>query len=259
MIKLVALDMDGTLLNSKNELPEDFFPWVKNHKEIKTVIASGRQYQTLCDNMAPIKDELTIIAENGGFVFSGGQMIYSDPMTPEHVKEILDWTSRKPGLVPIVCGAKSAYISKQAKQSVIDEASIYFHELKPCEKLLATAIEDVVVKVAVYVVGHKGEENLPYMEQLSEELSVVLSGDRWIDVANQTVCKGSAIRAIQEKFQIAFEESMCFGDYLNDVTLIQSCQESYCMENGHPGLKELAKYQTSSNDERGVMKVLETL
>lgn len=259
MIQLVALDMDGTLLNSKNELPEDFFPWVKAHKEIKTVIASGRQYQTLCDNMAPIKDELTIIAENGGFVFSGGQMIYSDPMTPEHVKEILDWTSRKPGLVPIVCGAKSAYISKKAKQSVIDEASIYFHELMPCEKLLATAIEDVVVKVAVYVESLNAEANMPYMERLAGNLSVVLSGDRWIDVANATVCKGNAIKAIQKAFQIDFEDSMCFGDYLNDVSLIKSCGESYCMENGHPQLKEIAKHITTSNDDRGVMRVLETL
>ena len=46
-IKLVAVDMDGTLLNSKKEMPEEFIPWVKSHPEIKTVIASGRQYYTL--------------------------------------------------------------------------------------------------------------------------------------------------------------------------------------------------------------------
>ena len=67
------------------------------------------------------------------------------------------------------------------------------------------------------------------------------------------------IMAIQEKYNISFEESMCFGDYLNDVTLIKSCGESYCMANGHPQLKELAKYITTSNDERGVMRVLEKL
>ena len=259
MIKLVALDMDGTLLNSRNEIPEDFFPWVKSHPHIRTVIASGRQYQTLCDNMSEIKHELTIIAENGGFVFCKGEMIYSDPMTPDHVKQILDWTARKPGLVPIVCGAKSAYISRNAKKHIVEEASIYFHELQTCEHLSREATEDVIVKVAVYVESLKAEENMPYMEQLEGNLSVVLSGDRWIDVANATVCKGNAIKAIQEKYNISFEESMCFGDYLNDVTLIKSCGESYCMANGHPQLKELAKYITTSNDERGVMRVLEKL
>ena len=44
-IKLVALDMDGTLLNSKKEKPAEFIPWVEKHPEMKVVIASGRQYR----------------------------------------------------------------------------------------------------------------------------------------------------------------------------------------------------------------------
>ena len=46
-IKLVAVDMDGTLLDSKKRLPEDFIPWVKSHPQVKVAIASGRQYYTL--------------------------------------------------------------------------------------------------------------------------------------------------------------------------------------------------------------------
>lgn len=259
MIQLVALDMDGTLLNSKNELPEDFYPWVKSHSAIRTVIASGRQYQTLRDNMAEVCDEVTFIAENGGFVFSQGEMIYSDPMSLESVKEILDWTSRKMGLVPIVCGAKSAYIASSVREEIQTEARVYFHELKPCDNLFKEASEDMIVKVATYVESLNAETEMPYMEQLDGKLSVVLSGDRWIDVANSTVNKGNAVRAIQKKYGIAFEDSMCFGDYLNDVTLIKSCGESYCMANGHPQLKEIAKHITTSNDERGVMRVIEKL
>lgn len=259
MIRLVALDMDGTLLNTNNELPEDFFPWVKSHPMIRTVIASGRQYQTLRDNMSEIKDELTIIAENGGFVYSGEELIYSDPMKMENLKKVLDWISRKMGLVPIVCARESAYISSKVSADIAKEASIYFHELKVCDNLFEEASKDIVVKIAVFVEGRKAEENMPYMEQLDDDLAVVLSGDRWIDVSNRTVNKGNAIKAIQEKYGISFEESMCFGDYLNDVSLIKSCKESYCMANGHPALKELAKHITTSNDERGVMRVLETL
>ena len=62
-IKLVAVDMDGTLLNSKKEMPEEFIPWVKSHPEIKTVIASGRQYYTLERDFLPIRDNLAFIAE----------------------------------------------------------------------------------------------------------------------------------------------------------------------------------------------------
>ena len=56
------------------------------------------------------------------------------------------------------------------------------------------------------------------------------------------------------------KEAMGFGDYLNDMSLLESCGESYCMKNGHPTLKALAKYVTEkTNDENGVMEVLKTL
>ncbi|MBQ6985849.1 MAG: HAD hydrolase family protein, partial [Oscillibacter sp.] len=50
MIRLVATDMDGTLLNSRKELPPDFEAWVVSHPGIRVAIASGRQYYTLYDN-----------------------------------------------------------------------------------------------------------------------------------------------------------------------------------------------------------------
>ena len=52
---------------------------------------------------------------------------------------------------------------------------------------------------------------------------------------------------------------MAFGDYLNDAQMLENCAESYCMENGHPDLKALAKYTAASNDEDGVMQVLKNL
>lgn len=79
-IKLIALDMDGTLLDSKKRLPPDFMDWVKRHPDIKTVIASGRQYDTLARDFAAVRDQLLFVAENGGFVFEKGEIIYSNEM-----------------------------------------------------------------------------------------------------------------------------------------------------------------------------------
>ena len=251
--------MDGTLLNSKNELPEDFFGWVEAHPEIVTVIASGRQYQTLCDNMAPMRDKLTFIAENGGFVFHKGERIYCDEMPRENLLRVLHHVARRDNLVPILCGQESAYMPMDTPEDIYGEASVYFHKLKRADLLDENLPQDVIVKVAVYVKEHAGEAMMDYMMELKPQLNVVLSGDRWIDVSNNTVCKGNAIRAIQRIYDIDPLECMCFGDYLNDVTLIESCEESYCMENGHPMLKKLAKHLTSSNDDRGVMRVLERL
>ena len=63
-IQLVALDMDGTLLNSSKQLPADFIDWVRNHPSIQTVISSGRQYYNLVSLFEPVKDQLIYISDN---------------------------------------------------------------------------------------------------------------------------------------------------------------------------------------------------
>lgn len=257
-IKLVASDMDGTLLDSNKQLPPDFMAWVRNHPDIKTVIASGRQYYTLVKDFLPIKDELIYVAENGGFVFEKDKIIYSNEMAKEDIRICLALIENIEGLTPIVCGAKSAYM-KQAEENIYRETAMYYARLRLVENLYEAALQDTVVKIAIFVDEKKAEPAMQYFAGLDEHLAAVLSGDSWIDLSNGTVNKGIAVEAIQKKYGIDKTESMAFGDYLNDVGLIKSCGESYCMENGHPDLKALAKYVTASNDDNGVMKVLQKL
>lgn len=257
-IKLVALDMDGTLLDSRKQLPADFMDWVQHHPDIKTVIASGRQYYTLVKDFIPIKDELVYVAENGGFVFEKDSIIYSNEMSKEDIRQCLERIEGLEGLTPIVCGAKSAYMNP-AEESILREAEMYYTRLQIVGDLYEAALQDTVVKIAIFVDGRMAEPAMKHFADIGKHLAAVLSGDSWIDISNQTVNKGIAVAAIQERYGIHRKESMAFGDYLNDVGLLKSCEESYCMENGHPELKELAKHVTASNDEDGVMKVLRQL
>ena len=55
---------------------------------------------------------------------------------------------------------------------------------------------------------------------------------------------------------MTYDETMAFGDYLNDYEMMQSCKYSYAMANAHPKLKEISNYQAKSNDEDGVMEVI---
>lgn len=257
-IKLVALDMDGTLLDSNKKLPGDFMDWVKKHPDIKTVIASGRQYYTLIKDFIPIKDELVYVAENGGLVFERDEIIYSNEMEKEDICKCLERINGLEGATPIVCGARSAYM-KEPKESILKEAKMYYDHLQCVEDLYEAALQDIIVKIAIFVEEKKAEPAMEHFAGLEKHLSAVLSGDSWIDISNCTVNKGIAVAAVQEKYGIDRAESMAFGDYLNDVGLIKSCEESYCMENGHPDLKALAKHMTDSNDNNGVMKVLQRL
>lgn len=260
-IKLVATDMDGTLLNSKKEVPGDFAEWVRRHPDIKTVIASGRQYYTLEKDFRDIRDELLFIAENGALVFDKGAVLYKNVMEERDVLDCIDLIEKIPCATAILCGTRSAYIAERARadEDVRRNAAMYYERLRYVEKLRSIVGQDDIVKLAVYFRQRQAEGSLHYFGGLRPELLAVVSGESWIDVANRSADKGNAVTAIREKYGIAREECMAFGDYLNDLQLLQACGESYCMENGHEKLKEIAKHIAASNDEDGVMKVLRGL
>ena len=254
-MKLVAMDMDGTLLDSNKKQPADFMDWVRSHPDIKTVIASGRQYYTLVNDFLPIRDQLVYVAENGGLVFEKEQILYSNEMKIEDVRDCLERIDAVQGLTAIVCGAKSAYM-RPVPENIRRVAQMYYARLLQTESPCEAASSDTIVKIAIFVDEKMAEPAMNHFKGIPEHLTAVLSGDSWIDIANKSVNKGVAVAAIQKKYGITREESMAFGDYLNDRELLKCCEESYCMENGHPELKALAKHVTDSNDNNGVMKIL---
>lgn len=257
-IRLVALDMDGTLLDSNKQLPSDFIEWVRTHPSIQTVISSGRQYYNLTSLFEPIKDQLIYVSDNGGYVFEQGQMIYSNAMTDEDIRECLSLLSGMEGLSFILCGARSAYMY-HASSYIEENAHMYYGRLAFVTDLDAVIGTDCIAKIAIFVDDCKAEEVYRNLPDLNARLAAVLSGDSWIDISNISVSKGAAVSALLKQLSIPSEEAMAFGDYLNDYTLLQSCGESYAMANAHPDLKAIAKHSTASNDEDGVMKILRSL
>lgn len=253
--KLVALDMDGTLLDSQKRLPEDFIPWVKSHPQIQTVIASGRQYYSLLNTFSEIADQLIFLCDNGGFVFENGKAVYQNVISDENLQKCLAYIQTLPDVVPIFCGTKAAYVC-QTTEDVYQEAGNYYARLETVKDLMACSQTDSIVKIAIYVRNQEAEALYDQFMDMGDELAIVLSGCGWIDISNASASKGDAIRIIQERFGITREDSIAFGDYMNDYTLLMECEESYAMSNGHPDLKAAAKYITLSNDEDGVMRVL---
>lgn len=254
-IRLIALDLDGTLLDSQKKMPGDFLPWVRNHEKVKTVIASGRQYYTILRDLPVDRDRLTIIAENGGLVFDDNEMIYINSMKPEDVYTSLDRVLKIPGATPIVCGVDSAYILNVSDE-IFSQCGVYYARIKRVDDLYKYADKDKILKIAIFFSDRNAEDHLEELKNLDGDVIAILSGERWIDIANTDVNKGTAIEKLLEIFNVKKEEAAAFGDYLNDYTMLQAVGESYCMANGHPDLKAIAKHIAPSNDDNGVMQVL---
>lgn len=256
MIKLIALDMDGTLLDSNKNLPADFCSWVIDHPEIQVVIASGRQYYALEDQFSEISDRLIFIAENGSVIVKNDEVLYKAPMAPETVVSTIDIVNSSPAYTGIVCGLKSAYLMSD-DPFLMDEATKYYKARTEVESLYDAVDGDDIFKVAIFIHDFKAEEEYNKFPEVPEGLTAVLSGDSWIDVAKTGVDKGEALKVLIGMLDISPDESMVFGDYLNDVTMMQAVTHSWAMKNAHPDLKAVANFETEyTNDEDGVMKTL---
>lgn len=111
MIKMVASDLDGTLLiGGRQTLPEEIFPLVKELKKmgILFVAASGRQYANMRNLFAPVKDEMAFISENGGLAVQNEKLLYCDSFDKELVREIIQVIWEKPG-AEFSCSTKDFY------------------------------------------------------------------------------------------------------------------------------------------------------
>ena len=86
---------------------------------------------------------------------------------------------------------------------------------------------------------------------------MTISGAYWIDITNEGVNKGVAVTALQEFLGISPEETMAFGDYLNDLELLKRASYSYAMKNAQEEVKQVAFYETKDdNNHNGVLKTI---
>ncbi len=257
MIKFIACDLDGTLLNEKKELPHDFDEVLEklNKMGIKFAVASGRQYDTVVDQFRKYKDELTFIVENGAMVYEKGKRISCDPLDKKDAAEILKILKDEPGLYSIACGVHGAF-GEVENESHIQNVIMYYLNYRTVDDVIKDSYTDDLLKIAVYDDESSELHCYPLLKDYYETNNVLVSGEHWLDIMRKGVTKGSAIEHIQQIYNIAPEECMAFGDFMNDADMMRVCKESYAVENAHPDLKALCKYVCDSNDNEGVTKTI---
>ena len=113
-----------------------------------------------------------------------------------------------------------------------------------------------MVKVAVFDPVSAAERCAPHFAPFRDRLKVTLAGQNWIDIMRADVNKGIAIEFLQKRLGLAPDQCMAFGDYPNDLEMIQQVGWSYGMANGHPDLLAVARFRAPSNEDNGVMRVL---
>lgn len=253
MIKFIASDMDGTLLNCKDEIHPEFYEVFEKLKEKDIIFsaASGRQYYNLVKRFQEIKDDVMFIAENGTFVVYKGKEILVNSLDKSIAYELIDIGRKIEGAYVVLCGKKAAYI-ESSDEILMNEVEKYYESREVVEDL--KAVEDEILKVTLCdFIGSEKNSN-KYFDNYRENLQVTVSGEIWLDITAKGANKGVAIKKVQEMLDINPKETMVFGDYLNDLEMMKNAYHSYAMENAHPELKKVARFVAKSNNDNGVVE-----
>lgn len=255
MIKLIASDMDGTLLNEKNEINDEFFDIFNKLKERDIIFAaaSGRQYYNLLKRFEKIKDNMMFIAENGTFVVYKDKEIIVNALDKNVAIELIKIGRTIENAYVIVCGKKSAYI-ENTDERLVKETKKYYERYEIIDDL--TKVEDDILKVTICDFSGSELNSNNYYNEYKDKLQVTVSGEIWLDITAKGVNKGVAIEKVQEMLGITPKETMVFGDYLNDLEMMQKAYYSFAMENAHDDLKKVSRFIAKSNNNNGVVEAI---
>ncbi|GAA2009391.1 Cof-type HAD-IIB family hydrolase [Brevibacterium samyangense] len=269
-IRLVVTDMDGTLLDGNGNVPDGLWPLldVMAERGITFVPASGRQFATLERDFTRVPGPLAFIADNGTHVVAHGRTVSVSPLGADLVTEALAFftgpevADRDLGVV--LCCPRVAYVARR-DDAFLTRVRPYYASLEVVDSLteVMAAGPDPVVKVAVNDAESAAEVarrlHVSPAGSFAADAQTVVSGQHWIDVMAAGVHKGAALRALQDRLGVAPEETVVFGDYLNDREMFSCTPHTYAMANAHPDILAAAAHRAPANTEHGVVRVLERI
>ena len=122
-----------------------------------------------------------------------------------------------------------------------------------------TKIEDDIIKVSAYWKADVESATRGLRAKYGDRLKMVISGDMWMDCMAPGVNKGQAVKLIQDSLGILPEETMAFGDQLNDLEMLGQAYYSFAVSNARPEVKAAARFEADTNRRDGVLKILKLL
>ena len=261
MIKLIATDIDGTLLESGKTMPDPAYYAVLEQllkDGVSFCVSSGRQYASQSRLFAPYIDQIFNITENGARVLYGQKELFCSEMTKEESEQLVrDTRELGPAAECMYCTRDTAYFSPLDKNIRQMMEKKYLFNCKTVDSLQALPFPCIKYSIKIKEEIEEGlaKNFIPKWKKTHE----VTRGGNYISVMQAGVTKGSSLKKIQDYLNVSPEETMVFGDNRNDLEMMHQAGWSVAVANARPEVKEAARIITASNDEFGVLKVLEEL
>ena len=277
MIKLIASDMDGTLLNHNHKIPKENVELINYAKNqgIEFIVATGRAYYEALPALNEENINCDVISFNGGIVYDkNGNIISITPMLPKdlyytieilksfdisyqlYTKNTIYTKSIETDINAYIDLIRSngydpdvEHLRAEAQQKLdvgyiteVENIELYLNE-KENPPIKIIAISNDISKL----------ENAAKLLSENKSISVTSSGANNIEIMHKNATKGEALKEIAKIYGINLENAVAIGDNLNDQAMLDIVGYSVAMKNSNTILKEQAKYVTEkTNSEGGV-------
>ncbi|MEK0153086.1 Cof-type HAD-IIB family hydrolase [Tetragenococcus halophilus] len=278
MIKLIASDMDGTLLDANMQIPEKNVAAIKyaQTQGVEFMVATGRNRFEALPSLKEAGIDCAMITLNGAQVFDkAGNSMFMEPIDVETADKVLDLLEKE----DIYCeiSTNKGTFSQSKERRIENFATIVAEAMPHLTRKMAIAMstarleflpihfvdsirevmhqEDIIV-LKIICFHRDGAAFLSpaarIVDESFENLFVTSSGQNNLEINHRLAQKGIAVAHIAKERGISLDEVMTIGDNLNDVSMIQTAGVSFAMDNGLPEVKEYAKYTTDTNVASGV-------
>ncbi len=264
MVRLIATDLDGTLLDARGEISARNFEAIRRAraKGVIVCIASGRIYATCLPFHLQLGLDTPLIAVNGAWIQHGGTILERHAIPQSAFEDGLRIAEKHEVSPMAVIGDQMMYLAENKRY--LDrllgfyEERLYFAELSSraemiersnaagCERLSFISFEtDALVSLRAELT-----------ERFSGQLEVSSSWATNLEIGKAGIHKGYAVERMSALYGIPREEVMALGDHDNDVSMLRYAEFSVAMGNASSEAKAAARYETAANDEDGFAEAL---
>lgn len=262
-IKLIASDMDGTLLDENGQVPPETFDLILALRErgVRFVASSGRRYDRLCDFFSPVKDRMDFVASNGAQVFADGVQIDREVYSHLAIRRLAKTVAMFPNM--------HLALFDRTKSYLLDDEDKFVREvdkdLPNVERIYELPSPQVsIIKASIFCDDGNVMDNAYVLQrELGGLFTFAPSGSSYIDAMQPGISKASGIAQVMEYHGIDASEVMAFGDAMNDYEIIRFVGTGCAMANGRPALRAVADRVIGCNIEHAVQsemrRVLEFL
>ena len=260
-IKLIALDIDGTLLNSKGEVSKKNQEAIAyaERQGIYVILATGRMYRSANHFAQYFNSDMPIITYNGGMIreFNYGAKLFEQNMPLKMVRPVYE-TTKKYDLSVNFYINDNLYgnVGHKYIKEYAEHIKVPYQTLKDEEIFRLIEDENIIKMVAVEDAEILDDFLAKEYDNFKDELYLVKSLPFFLEIAHKGINKGTGLEALGDILGIRPEEMLAVGDNLNDEEMLELVGYPIIMANGHDDLKERGYFITGTNDEDGVARAI---